>query len=141
MRTNTDVTIYNRYVVSGEEVYQRTQVLGVAWQGSKGRSGPGSSNQEANQVVIYIPSQNNTEYLPAKAWQALTDKSDNWTLQNNDVIVKGLVSDEIIPADQTGGPFSVSDLKAKYDHVLVISDVQTRDDGSPSMNHWQVTAK
>ncbi len=141
MRTNTDVTIYNRYVASGEEVYQRTQVLGVAWQGGKGRTSAGASNQEANQVVIYIPSQNNTEYLFAKAWQALTDKSANWTLQNNDIVVKGLVADEIIPADQTGGPFSVSDLKAKYDDVLVISDVQTMDYGSPSMNHFQVTAK
>lgn len=140
MQTNTDCTIYNRYVSSGEEVYQRTQITGVAWQGGKGRTGAGSSNQQANQVTVYIPSAGRSDYVTPKAWAILSNKSGKWTLQPNDVIVKGLVNDTIAPPNETGA-ITLSALKAKYDDVLVISDVQTMDYGSLSMQHWQVTAK
>lgn len=139
MRTNTDCTIYNRYVSGSVEHYQRTQIKDVAWQGGKGRSGAGATNQESNSVTIYIPSANRDDYVAQKAWSLLSSKTGKWTLQPNDIIVKGLVSDNLMIGET--GAISVSALKAKYDDVLVISDIQTMDYGSLSMQHFQVTAK
>ncbi len=138
MRTNTDCTVYNRYVSSGQETYQRTEITGVAWQGGKGRTGAGASNQEANQVAVYIPSAGRSGFLSPKNW-VLSSKTGRWTLQIGDVIVKGLITDSLMTGET--GAITLSALKAKYDDVFVISDVQTMDYGSESMQHWQVTAK
>lgn len=134
MQTPHDVTVYNKYIVSRDPVYQRTQISGVSWQGGKGKSGAGSNTQAADQAVIYIPMAR-MNHLDPQDWQTLVTKIGKWTLQVGDVIVKGLVTDEI-----TGG-FTISDLVRKYNDVLTISDVQSLDYGSDSLNHWQVTAK
>lgn len=140
MRTNTDVTIYNR--ISGTESYQRTALINPSgaksalWENRKAintlRSG---GNTAVDQAVIYIPFGLKANYKSPKDWQALEDKEGFWTLQNGDIIVKGLVEDVIDPS------FKPTTLKAKYDDVLVISSVDTMDFGSLSMQHWKVSAK
>lgn len=138
MRTNADLTIYNKYVdsVTRTEKYQRTQVKAVAWENRKASNTIATGgNISADQARVFIPFQRGANYAKAKAWQALSTKTSRWTLQEGDVIVKGLVSDEI------GTGFTVTALKAKYDDVLMISSVDTMDSGSASMRHWQVGAK
>jgi hypothetical protein len=132
MRTNTAATIYNKYVTSRIEYYQRTGILAVEWENRKAANVIKSGLLGADSVVIYIPFSVGAYYLKPIAWQAA--KTGKWTLQVGDVIVKGLVTDEI-----TGG-FTMTDLKAKYDDVVVISSVDTMDYGSLSMRHWQVGA-
>ncbi len=60
-----------------------------------------------------------------------------------DVAVKGIVADEIHAAvvDPPAAAFSLSDLKAKYDDVLVLSSVDTMDEGSANMQHWKLSGK
>ena len=138
MRTNADLTVYNKYVdsVTRTEKYQRTQIKSVAWENRKASNTIATGgNISADQARVFIPFQRGVNYVKAKAWQALSAKTSRWTLQEGDVIVKGLVSDEI------GTSFTVTALKAKYDDVLVISSVDTMDSGSPSTQHWQVGAK
>lgn len=138
MKTNADLTIYNKYTdpTTRTEKYQRTQVRRVAWENSKASNVLQTGGQiAADQATLYIPFQRGANYLKPKAWQALTTKTGKWTIQEGDLIVKGLVSDTI------SSSFTPTALKAKYDDVLVISSVDTMDAGSPAMHHWQVGAK
>ena len=136
MRTNTDITVYNKYIVSREAVYQRTVVAKAMWQGVDGTKLITSGGQLSDdKAAIYIPSSNRPAHLDPVEWQELVDKSDKWTLQNGDYIVKGSVSDEITAL------FTISDLKAKYNDVLVITNVKKHDYGSASMQHWKIGAK
>jgi hypothetical protein len=137
MRTNANCTVYNKYVdtATKSEKYQRVGIIAVAWENRKAanvRSTGGLAG--ADQARVFIPFARGVNFLKPKAWQALTTKTGKWTLQVGDLIVKGLVSDEI----QTG--FTVTALKAKYDDVLVITSVDTMDAGSLSMQHWNLGA-
>jgi hypothetical protein len=131
------MTVYNKYIdpATRLEKYQRVGIVAVAWENRKAanvRSTGGLAS--ADQARVFIPFACGVNFLQPKAWQALTTKTGKWTLQVGDLIVKGLVSDEI----QTG--FTVTALKAKYDDVLVITSVDTMDAGSPGMQHWNIGA-
>jgi len=135
MRTNADLTIYNKYVdpVTRSEKYQRAQVVGVAWENRKAANVLRTGGQiAADQAVIYVPFSSGANYNPPRKWQA--DRK-GWTLQEGDVVVKGLVSKAITDA------YTATDLKNEYDNVLIITSVDTMDYGSASMHHWQVGAK
>ncbi|RUM43009.1 MAG: hypothetical protein DSY80_06270 [Desulfocapsa sp.] len=136
MKTNADLTIYNRYISSRADVYLRTVVKKVALENQRAvrnRSHGGVISDD--KAIVYIPMAHGGDYLSPKDWQALSTKTGNWTLQEGDIIVKGEVADTISSA------FTVSDLMAKYDDVLKITAVDTWDAGSSSMHHWQVSAK
>lgn len=148
MRTNCDITIYNRYVVSGAEKYQRVVVLGVAWENRKAANTLASGGKiAAYSARVFIPFARGVSYIEPKAWQALTSKTGKWTLQEDDVIVKGAVTDEIVAASTdpithvVTPAFTITSLKAKYDDVLTVASVDTMDTGSFSMQHWNVGLK
>lgn len=131
---NSHITIYNKYIVSRTETWQRFQIRDVVWQAQKAITNRKDS-LAANTITVLIPIPAHTEYLYPKAWQALVSKSGYFTLQENDVIVRGLVTDEI-----TGG-FTLTSLKAKYDDVVMISSVDRMDQGSANVQHWEVGCK
>ena len=135
MLANTHITIYNKAIESRAEVYYRAVIRNVGWQATKAIAGIHSGQLASNVATIFIPFGGNTEYLAPKAWQALIDKSTNWTLQEGDVVVRGEVADEI------SGAFTVTSLKAKYDDVVTITSVDTMDFGSSLVRHWEVGAK
>jgi hypothetical protein len=138
MKSNTGMTIYNKYVSSGTEKYQRTQITNVQWENTKASNILASGVLEANKFTIYISfNGHDANYLLPKAWLALATKTGKFTLNEGDVIVKGLITDEIT---STPTVFTISDLKAKYDNVAVIKSVDTYDLGSYNMNHWQLGA-
>jgi hypothetical protein len=134
MRTNSAATVYNKYIQSGAEKYHRATISNVAWENRKAANVIRSGLLEADSVNVYIPFAMGADYLKPKAWQALISKTGKWTLQVGDVMVKGIVSDEI------GVSFTISDLKAKYDDVVVIHSVDTMDNCSANLQHWQVGA-
>lgn len=148
MRTNADVTIWNKYIDSDArtERWQRTQILRVAWENRKGSNVLASGgNIAANQANIYILSLNRNAYLNPIAW--LLDKTDNWTLQVGDIIAKGLLTTELTPLIPADDPdpevpaFTVSDLRDANYEVLTITSVDIMDSGSQRMRHWKVGAK
>lgn len=137
MRNNSDITLYNKYVDSATraEKYQRTQISGVLWENRKAANVIASGgNMAANQANIYIPYARGTAYKDPAAWQALVTKTGYWTLQDGDVVVRGLVSDSITTS------FTITDLKAKYADVHVIRSIDAMDMGSVGMSHWQIGA-
>jgi hypothetical protein len=131
MQTNTDITLYNKYLVGRVETWQRVQIEDVHWEQRHAREG----NEDNDFTLVFIPFARGTSYLKPREWQA-SGKTGYWTLQIGDVIVKGLVSDELV-----AGTFTLSNLKAAYDDVLVIASVDTRDYGSSNLQHWEVTAR
>lgn len=144
MRTNCDITIYNKSVVAGVESYQRTQIKAVEWENRKAANVLASGgNIAADQATIYIPFARNADYAGPKTWQALISKTGKWTLQVGDYVVKGLVTDEIHAAivSPPSPAFTMTNLRAKYDDVLQVSSVDVMDMGSLSMQHWKLGCK
>jgi hypothetical protein len=129
------MTVYNKYLVSGVDHYQRTQLKDVTWEDRKASNVRATGGtMDAYQAKAYI-SFSHLNHLSPKLWQALTVKTGKWTLAEGDYIVKGSVLDEI------GTGFTLTALKAKYDSVLVIRSVDVRDEGSFSMRHWEISAQ
>jgi hypothetical protein len=135
MKTNTAITVYNKYISAGVEAWQRTVIPAAQWENRKAANVIKSGMLEADSVVIFVLFLYGSAYLKQKAWQALTTKTGYWTLQVGDYIVKGSVADEITTN------FTITDLKAKYDDVVKITTVDTLDYGSAALQHWQVGAK
>jgi len=137
MLTNAHITIYNKYIdpITRAEKYQRTQINNVNWQGAKAVFVAGTGMVRSDTATIYIPMARGLKYVQPITWQALTTKTGYWTLQNGDVIVRGLVADEI----QAG--FAMTNLRAKYNDVVTVTNIDTSDQGSPNMQHWTVGAK
>jgi hypothetical protein len=132
MRTNSDVTIWNKYRVANIDTWQRVVVPDVAWEQRHARSQFDSDDL----ATVYIPMARDEDYLSPRVWQALSDKSSNWTIQVGDVIAKGSISQAL-----TAGIYTLSNLKAAYDDVLVITAVDTYDYGSANMQHYRIGAK
>ncbi len=135
MKTNTTVTIYNKYTESNAELYQRSVISAAQWENNKASNVRATGGYiDANQATIYIPFSVGDNYLKPKDWQENGDE-DNWTLQDGDYVVKGTVEDEIEDA------FTITSLKNKYDDVFAISSVDTMDYGSAALQHWEVGAR
>lgn len=142
MKNNASMTVYNRYVSSGAEKYQRTEIDTVEWQNRKAANIIRSGLLAADSVVVFVSFTVGDDYLKPKAWQALSVKTGKWTLAIGDVIVKGIVTDEIHDAvvSPPSAAFTMTDLKAAHDDVVTIKSVDTMDMGSISMRHWQLGA-
>lgn len=136
MRTNADITIYNRYFDKETRLdkYQRTVLKGVFWDEVKAVNRIQSGLEDADKVTIIIPFSVTTDkkYVPPKAFDRLPDKTGYFTLQEGDRVVRGDINFEI-----TG---KVSDLDKEYE-AYTITSVDTKDFGSPHMRHWEVGAK
>ena len=135
MIPNTDITVYNKFVSSGTEAYQRTVVPDVVWQATKAVSGAQSGLLSSNVATILIPFARDANYVAPKAWLALVTKTGKWTLKEGDYIVKGSVSTEIT------GAVTISTLKGVYDNVVMITSVDVMDQGSQNVQHFEVGCK
>ena len=136
MRTNADITIYNRHFDKATRLdkYQRTILYGVFWDERKAVNRLQSGLEDADEVTIIIPFTvaADKKYVPPKEFEKLLDKSNYFTLQEGDRVVKGAVDFEI-----TG---KASDLDKEYE-AFTITSVDTKDFGSLHMRHWEVGAK
>lgn len=136
MIPNADITVYNKYIDSAtrSEKYQRAEVKSVVWQSTKAISQM-RTQTAANTALILIPFERDTDYLAPRVWQALPLKVGSWTLQEGDVIVRGIVTDEIT------GAYTITDLRAEHEDVVAIVSVDAMDQGSANVQHWEVNCK
>lgn len=139
MNTNADCTLFNAYIDQAEKIkkYQRTYLKSVFWNNVKAVNVIKSGLENANSVEIFIPFTVNTEskkYVNPKHWNRILNnqKSNFWTLQCADIIVKGIIDYEII------GGNTLSVLQQNFDDVIIITSVDTKDFGSYFMRHWEV---
>lgn len=136
MRTNADITIYNKYFdkASRLDKYQRTVLKGVFFDNKKAVNTIKSGMENADEAMIVIPFtvDSNKTYKNPIEFQKLNDKSNYFTLQEGDRVVRGGIDFEI-----TG---KLSELDKNYD-AYTITSVDTKDFGSKRMQHWEVGAR
>lgn len=131
---NNSITIYNKYTEIGIEKWKRTIINGVYFDDTRGRNFNKSGNEKANKAQVIIPKTNMrmTGYLSPKDFIASEDKTNKWTLQEDDTIIKGEINYEIVK--------STKELYQNYDNVFIITSVDYKDFGD-DMSHWEVNAK
>lgn len=137
MITNADITLYNKYYdrILGYDVYKRSYLYGVNWQGARAVTVGDKGVLTADFTEIFINKDTvivDKTYLKPKAWAKLNDKSDHFTLNAGDIIVKGIIDYEI-PTSST------KELINSYDDVLTILSVV--DLSETSLPHWEIGAK
>ena len=132
MRTNTDMTLYNRRIVDRKESFARTVVRGVSWFSKYKTTLTEKGLVGANEFSVRIPASAITDgkqYVPPHLSDA-ADTAKTWTLRPGDWIVKGVHEGELEDVSR-GNPEAV-EIKAASDR---------RDERlSPHTHHWRVMA-
>lgn len=138
------VTLYN--VVENADLtlnYNVTILRGVLLDIAKAMNVQNTGIVDADTATLFIPfsvkavspTGASKEYCSPKAYEALSNKSGYWTIDNGGVassvgcfFVKGEV------VDDNGFAY----IKEHYDNVFDVTTVDERDFGTADMQHWQV---
>lgn len=116
MITNADITIYNQKSnpVTKLTEYVRTQIRNVHWYTDQKTSVDQSGVHSADIYKIRVPEESVTDrkFLDLSEWKQSEDTDGYWTIQNDDLVVRGLVDDDIRQA---------SDLLNKYPYVARVN--------------------
>ena len=127
---NSDITIYNRYHDNslGADMYQRTVVKGVNWQGKRNGTVSDKGLLLADSTLIFVDKLDN--YVSPKRFAKLSDEDrvKYFTFAPMDKIVKGSVEFEITGVK----PYRISDLDNEFDDVITIKSV------TPLSNHFEI---
>ena len=121
MYTNADIIIYTH-----ADGYKRHEIKGVFWDESKQSNMIKSGLSTIDSVTIYVPFENmppGIKFATAK-----------------DLIVNGIVDDEIDNSSPQAYSASLNALKSKYD-VYTLSICDKKDYGSEDMRHYELSCK
>lgn len=127
MITNADITIYNQKINPSTKLteYIRTQIRNVHWYTDQKTSVDQAGVHSADVYKIRIPAESveDIQFIDCSEWRRLEDRIGYWTIQNGDLIVRGLVDDDIKQA---------SDLLKKYPYVARVNSFSdNRRGGNP----------
>lgn len=110
-----NITLFNRYIAQHAAFYQRTYLYKVDWGDPKRTFGvPANFSTQ-----ITIPFAQSLYYREPRDWQS--DKTNHWTLQLEDIVVKGIVDVQIASITDLYGNYSLTDLKKNFDIVTIVS--------------------
>lgn len=138
MFTNADMTLYNVIPQQGtnKEAYKRTVINNVFWNESREISESENGLKKEDTLRLMIPKKSldfvNKKYQPPKEWLSGANKDKSYTFKNKDIVVKGIVKDNIN---------SPKDLETKYDDVYCITSVSDNRYGSEDMHHFFIIGK
>jgi hypothetical protein len=144
MKTNADITIYNRGFDPIERVerWYKTILRGVSWRGKRKLHQRGLAIAEEDAISIRIPenvNQGGKSYLPPFVWAKLKREECFcfWTVQSGDSVFYGALDEAPCETD------SLSDLSEEYpQRITVFSEADNRDSRlSERMRHWKVTGR
>lgn len=139
MLTNADITLFNRYydADSDEYKYARTFLRGVNWQDSQAIDISQSAGvKSTNHTRVFIPLKVDSEektYLKPKTFKR-SDKVTNYTLDNADIVVKGIVDFDMNDANSGGFKALLRD----FDDVMKITKVADNRYGSKLVQHFEL---
>ena len=139
MLTNADITLFNRYydADSDEYKYARTFLRGVNWQDSQAIDISQSAGvKSTNHTRVFIPLKVDSEektYLKPKTFKR-SDKVTNYTLDNADIVVKGIVDFDMNDANSGGFKALLRD----FDDVMKITKVVDNRYGSKLVKHFEL---
>lgn len=124
---NQDITVVNKFFdkQTKKNTYRVNFVKGF-WSSNEGIS---ISNVELikNDGLKAIILMSEQGYVNPNDFQ---NSISGWTLQNDDYLVKGIVSSVT----------TIADLKEKYE-CMKITNVSVKDYGSPDMRHFEISGK
>ena len=104
------VTLYNRYEApNGEITWYRTVLKGCFWKYITDYERVGNETQIIKVLLCRV--RKNSRYMDCYEWQELQDKSDTFTFNEGDILIKGEVEDSI---DEYTKGQRASDLLKKY---------------------------
>lgn len=125
MLTNANITIYNRKKINRSDVWVRTNITGVNLHGEAELIVGDKDLKAADKYIVRIPDSVvcDKTFVDSRTFKALSmDETDNcYTLQKGDVIVKGIIDDEIT---------SPSQLQDRYDVLTILSITDNRRESS-----------
>lgn len=131
-----DITLYTHWVNPQnrkEDAWLRVPMRGVSFYGSQAVAVSGNGLATADQYTVRIPeSAMPAGYCPPDVFRQAASPS-GWTVQNGDVIVGGIVADEV----QTG----ITDITRKYDSCFTVTSVSDNRRGLPAMRHLKIEGK
>ena len=126
MYTNADCTLYLYSKKGKQEVYTRKPVEGVYWEDVRQSSFLKTGQKNAVTALVVIPLENLN--IPVKF------------TNGKDLIIKGIIADEVDCTDQTTLSKSLAALKATHD-ILTVTTVDERLYGSESAQHYELSCK
>lgn len=136
MYWNKPITIYNAYEDStGEKKYIRHNLNNCFVKRMDIRTADGTATTRTGDTIVRIPKQEN--YISAYEWQKST-AYNMLTVQVGDIIVLGLVNDEI--RELENGKRS-KDLKKKYQAMGVIEVAEFNDNTFLPLPHYHIRGK
>ena len=86
------ITVINSYDNRGKVEYYYRAILSVFYQDQQGVTLGSTERFTSDKGYVQIPYESIKDYLPYEQWRKLEDKSQAWTLQREDYIVKGVPS-------------------------------------------------
>nr|DAZ72420.1 MAG TPA: hypothetical protein [Caudoviricetes sp.] len=108
-----EITIFNKIENDDETTYHKTNLKNVIWYGTDNINLLGKGIVNSDDINIVIPLESLSDYKKVSEFNELDDKSNFFTLQKEDKIVKG-VADDIK---------SVKEL-SKYENVVTIKGIE-----------------
>jgi hypothetical protein len=124
MFTNADITLYS---CSKDGKYTRSVIHDVFWDEVKQSNIIRSGLITADSVKIFIPVKN----IPSGV---------KFTT-GRDLVIKGITEFEFNNTSQQTISASLATLKADHDKVVIVSVVDDKTYGSPSMQHYEISCK
>ena len=139
MNTNADITIYNKWFNKATRLdeWKRVPVKGVNWYGGQAVTVTDNGLQSADTYTVRIPI---TSAPPGRAfalpedWAACAAGAlgQLWTLQAGDIVVRGLIDEDIEKA---------ADVTGKYGQCFMVTGWKDNRRGSPAIQHWRIDGK
>lgn len=143
------VTVYNAHINQTAMVtdYNITIIEGVFLDISKASNIMRSGMSSADAATLYIPfgakfvngvTGKAQQFIGPKEYDRLPDKSGFWTLRDGGT---GSASDCFFVKGAVVEKASFQTINNHYDNVYRVSSVDTKDFGSPELQHWEVGGK
>lgn len=136
---NEDITIYNKWYNRETRLDEwiRTQISGVSWHSGQAVTVGDKGLFSANTYTVRIPVSSTPcgiEFVLPENYSVKekSSLSEFWTIQSGDIVVKGLVDDEIKKA---------SDITQKYSNAFVVTGWKDNRRGPLSTQHWRIDGK
>lgn len=126
MYTNADCTLYLYSKEGKAEKYTRTPVEGVYWEDVRQSTFLKTGQRDGQTALVVIPMD--------------TLNGPMQFTNGKDLIVKGIIADEIDGSDQSTLSKSLAALKAAH-NFLTVSTVDERLYGSESVQHYELSCK
>ncbi len=127
MMTNTGMSVFNKFTDNNKNVrFKKHYIENVFWDDSQGINRNTGSEKE-DKVNVYIP-KNKNDLSKYKKPKEYAKTGTGWTLENDDLIIKGKVEETEVKG--------IKEL-SKYE-VFTITLVDDKDFGSPNMHHFEI---